>query len=61
MKNFKDSDYYHSQKPPVGLKSKSIYWKEREVEILNAMQRYSAANKAIPMEWIEELRELQQL
>ena len=45
-------------KIPVGLKPKYIHDKARVSEILDAMERYSYQRFPIPIEWIEELREL---
>ena len=42
-------------KPPLGLQTQSIHDNLRVKDILAAMQRYVAANKAIPNEWLEEL------
>ena len=44
--------------PPLGLKPKYIHDKTRIKEILDAMERYSEQRFPIPLEWIEELREL---
>ncbi|CAJ0701612.1 hypothetical protein LMG19089_02882 [Ralstonia edaphis] len=45
-------------KPPLGLKPKHIHDKERAEEILAAIDRYVAARKVVPAEWIDELRAL---
>lgn len=45
-------------KPPLGLMPKFIHDKKRIIEILDAMERYSYQRFPIPIEWIEELREL---
>ena len=49
-------------KPPLGLIPKSIYeaqiMLERMNMIVDAMKRYAAVQKPIPVEWIEELEEL---
>ena len=44
--------------PPLGLTPKLIHNKKRVLEILDAMERYSYQRFPIPIEWIEELREL---
>ena len=49
------SDNYVNEKPPIGLKPKHIHDKERALEILSAMQRYTDADLKIPQEWISEL------
>ena len=46
------------KKPPLGLMPKKIYDHKRMVDIFDAMKRYSEAEKVIPIEWIDELREL---
>lgn len=47
------------EKPPLGLKPQDIYDKEcheaRIIEILDAMMRYTEAQKPVPKEWINEL------
>jgi hypothetical protein len=45
-------------KPPLGLRPRFIVAKLRIQEILEAMQRYVEADKAIPDEWRTELIEL---
>ena len=45
-------------KPPLGLKPKYIHDKARVKEILDAMERYSYQRFPVPIEWIQELREL---
>jgi hypothetical protein len=42
-------------KPPLGLQPQSIHDNLRVKDILAAMQRYVAANKPVPNEWLEEL------
>lgn len=46
------------KKPPIGLKPKYIWECERKLEIFEAMRRYSDAQMPIPIEWIEELKNL---
>lgn len=41
--------------PPLGLQSWQAHDSLRVQDILAAMQRYVAANKAVPNEWLEEL------
>ena len=47
-------------KPPLGLMPEDIYDlisnSKRMTEILDAMTRYSEANRPIPIIWVEELR-----
>ena len=45
-------------KPPLGITPKSIHDQSRAIDILKAMKRYVYANKAIPTEWINELKRL---
>lgn len=45
------------ERPPVGLKPKWIWERERCGDIFDAMERYSESKLAIPVEWVEELRE----
>lgn len=44
--------------PPLGLRPKYIHDKTRIKEILDAMKRYSEQRFPIPIEWVEELKEL---
>lgn len=44
--------------PPLGLKPKYIHDKARVKEILDAMERYSYQRFPVPIEWVEELKEL---
>ena len=44
--------------PPLGLRPKYIHNKTRIKEILDAMKRYSEQRFPIPIEWVEELKEL---
>ena len=48
------------EKPPLGLIPKYVHDQERAVEIFDAMYRYSAHDKPIPIEWIVELQDLYQ-
>ncbi len=47
--------------PPVGVSPRNIaetqFSRQRAAEILEAMRRYSDAEKAIPREWVDELAE----
>ncbi|MDO4802745.1 MAG: hypothetical protein Q4A15_11325 [Prevotellaceae bacterium] len=47
-----------NEKPPLGLMPHYIWVDKRIAEILAAFERYSNAGKAVPVEWIEELRKL---
>jgi hypothetical protein len=44
--------------PPLGLRPRFIVAEERAKEIVVAMERYYDANKEIPIEWHDELEEL---
>jgi hypothetical protein len=46
------------EKPPIGLKPRSIHNQERGLEISAAVHRYIAANKPVPREWLLELCDL---
>lgn len=46
------------QQPPLGLRPRCIANTFRMQEILDAMQRYCAEAKKIPVEWLEELSTL---
>lgn len=45
-------------RPPLGLKPKWVHDSERKREIIDAMERYAEVKKPIPIEWIEELKQL---
>ena len=49
------------EKPPIGIKPRELWWawvlNIRMRELLAAMERYCAASKKIPQEWIDELKE----
>lgn len=53
-----DQSADYAVKPPLGLIPKHIHDTMRKKEILEAMQRYTDAGKAIPVEWLDELRSL---
>jgi hypothetical protein len=46
------------EKPPLGLRPKHIADAMRAREILEALDRYVAVHKPVPVEWIDELRSL---
>lgn len=46
------------ERPPHGLTPRYIIRGKRINEILLAMERYSSVERAIPLEWVDELREL---
>ena len=43
------------KKPPLGLRPRIIWLNEREIELLEAMERYEKAGKEIPEMWSMEL------
>lgn len=49
-----------AEKPPIGLRPEDIYRRASNAarcdEIFEAMRRYTAANKAVPVEWLSELQ-----
>lgn len=48
----------YDNKPPIGIVPRYIHNSNRTVKILDAMERYSKASRSIPVEWIDELRDL---
>lgn len=46
------------KKPPLGLKPRLLLAEERLREISGVINRYTAVNKTIPQEWIDEYNEL---
>lgn len=46
-------------KPPLGLEPRDYHDRMRSLSIIAAMERYAEAGKKIPMQWIDELRDLQ--
>lgn len=49
------------KKPPIGLMPKRIWLSMRFNDIKSAIERYTADNHTIPIEWIEEYNELAEL
>lgn len=45
-------------KPPLGVAPRNIREWQRKLELIEAMYRYADKDKHIPMEWLEELAEL---
>lgn len=43
------------EKPPIGLRPRVVWLNEREMELLEAMDRYEKAGKEIPVMWGMEL------
>ncbi len=56
------SDFYTSEelgeRPPIGLRPFRFIAESRIKEISEAMCRYSKAGKQIPMDWVNEYKEL---
>ncbi len=46
------------EKPPLGLMPLSEHNRLRQEEIMSAIERYTDAGLEIPIEWLEEIREL---
>ena len=46
-------------KPPLGIKPRMLWLQSRRDEIYNALFRYFAVDKPIPVEWIEEILEIE--
>ena len=49
-----------NKKPPLGLTPRWLLDEEREIEIYAAIDRYNEAGYPIPIEWIQELTEIQE-
>lgn len=43
------------KRPPIGLMPRWVHMQKRRLDIIQAMNRYTSANKEIPIEWQEEL------
>ena len=52
----------HVEKPPSGIMPRNIWQdkvsRERIAALLDAMERFTRSSRAVPEEWIAELREL---
>ncbi|AAK79868.1 hypothetical protein BJV85_002090 [Clostridium acetobutylicum] len=46
------------RRPPTGLEPHTIWVGKRIQDIKEAMDRYTEANKSIPIEWVNEYNEL---
>lgn len=51
----------NEEKPPLGLLPRNIWEINRLIDIKETIQRYIRANKPIPVDWIEEYNELQNI
>ena len=49
------------KKPPLGIELASFYAKNRQIEILNAMNRYVQSDCKIPEKWVKEYNLLQDI
>jgi len=47
-----------NEQPPLGLTPRYIRTRDRALEIIEAIERYVRSGKAVPGEWIDELREV---
>jgi hypothetical protein len=45
-------------KPPLGIIPRHIWEAQRVQDIIEATDRYTDANKAMPLEWIDEYNDL---
>jgi hypothetical protein len=43
---------------PLGIQPKSVWNRQRSIDLKMAVNRYFEADKPIPIEWIEEYNEL---
>jgi len=50
----KDATDSKAEKPPLGLMPASLFYEDRANQIIEAMNRYIQAGKAIPLEWVKE-------
>lgn len=48
------------QMNPIGITPKDIWLKQRKQEILDAIIRYTESGIVIPVEWVKELKELEE-
>lgn len=47
-----------NKKPPIGITPRWLLDEKRAKEIQEAIYRYKAADYPIPIEWVEELKDL---
>ena len=47
-----------NNKPPIGIMPRWLHDEKRAMEIKEAIRRYQAADYPIPIEWVEELKDL---
>lgn len=45
-------------KPPIGITPRWLLDEEREIEIREAITRYTEAGYPVPIEWYQELNEI---
>jgi hypothetical protein len=46
-----------STAPPIGLRPRWLVDEQRASEIVEAINRYAAMSKPVPLEWVTELQE----
>ena len=46
------------EKPPLGLMPEQLFYRNRAIDICEAIQRYTEINKPIPNKWVKELTEI---
>ena len=42
-----------NEKPPLDLMPRKLWNEQRMRDIFDAMERYAAANKPVPLEWVQ--------
>lgn len=47
------------ERPPLGLMPKKLWDAQRMRDIYDAMERYAVAGKAVPLAWVQELRNIE--
>lgn len=56
-------DYYDEpikiKEPPIGIMPRAIWEDKRKRDIVNAMKRYADEGVPIPLEWIDELNDIE--
>ena len=58
MPKIKDSE---RGKMPIGIEPKNLFWGSRMSDLINTCHRYSDANLDIPIEWTEELAQINKI
>lgn len=52
------NDSFKQEQPPIGLKPRCLFEEGRVKDICEAIIRYKQSKKSVPIEWIEELKDL---